>query len=104
MYSFFFILLCGRLLRTHCIKHIDGIAENAVDHIHRIRDRCVHAAHKLCNKLFARRERSKRPYLIRLDDLALDGTDLDRQDPLIVELILLNVVADDLRRSDCILC
>ena len=84
MYSFFFILLCGRLLRTHCIKHIDGIAENAVDHIHRIRDRCVHAAHKLCNKLFARRERSKRPYLIRLDDLALDGTDLDRQDPLFV--------------------
>ena len=48
--------LSGLFLRADCVKHIDRIADNALQNVDRIRDRCVHAAKQLGNEFLAGRQ------------------------------------------------
>lgn len=95
--------LSGLFLRADCVKHIDRIADNALQNVDRIRDRCVHAAKQLGNEFLAGRQSCESFDLVDADDLAFDHTDFDRQYLSILELVLLDEAADDLCRSNSIL-
>ena len=66
-------------LSTYCVKHINHIADIALEYVDKTGNRSLHAADNLRNKFVAARQVCQSVDGCCIDDLTVGNTDFDRQ-------------------------